>query len=159
MPNVQLPLPIDHFALPSYPVRRIPYQIANAWESLHLREHADESLSLRQRAQKHHARAQGAASGTAAGEIPRGLRDALKRSAATRTWVAALEGAVRSYAATRHEGWEHVDTVGDESEGADGTDDDEMAIVVADPRVRPSRIADGRLELDDLGSGDAGTYK
>lgn len=96
VPNVQPPLPTDWEVHPTHPVHHIPYQLAQFWDR-GVRERVENKAARLQAARKKQQLQSGSATGLAAGEVPRDLREASKRTPLVKTWVRALEEPVRSY--------------------------------------------------------------
>ncbi|KAF4982446.1 hypothetical protein FZEAL_1964 [Fusarium zealandicum] len=96
VPNVQPPLPTDFEVHATHPVHRVPYQLAQFWDR-GVRQSVEDKTVRLQTARKKQQLKSGSATGLGAGEVPRDLRDASKRSPVVRTWVRALEEPVRQF--------------------------------------------------------------
>ncbi|KAM5347970.1 hypothetical protein ACJ41O_007794 [Fusarium nematophilum] len=94
VPNVQPPLPSDYEVHPTHPIHRVPYQLAQFWDR-GVRQRVEDKTIRLQTARKKQQLQAGSATGLGAGEVPRDLREAAKRSPVVRTWVRALEEPIR----------------------------------------------------------------
>ncbi|KAH6958399.1 R3H-associated N-terminal domain-containing protein [Fusarium avenaceum] len=100
VPNVQPPLPSDYEVHPTHPIHRVPYQLAQFWEH-GVRQRAEDKTARLQAERKKQQLKTGSATGLGAGEVPRDLREATKRSPVVRTWVRSLEEPVRQFLASQ----------------------------------------------------------
>ncbi|EMT60551.1 hypothetical protein FOPG_08326 [Fusarium oxysporum f. sp. conglutinans race 2 54008] len=100
VPNAQPPLPSDYEVQPTHPIHRVPYQLAQFWDRGVRKQVEDKTARLLAERKKQQLKA-GSATGLGAGEVPRDLREATKRSPVVRTWVRSLEEPVRQYLATQ----------------------------------------------------------
>ncbi|KAF4993074.1 hypothetical protein FDECE_13520 [Fusarium decemcellulare] len=96
VPNAQPPLPSDYEVHPTHPIHRVPYQLAQFWDR-GVRQRVEEKTIRLQTARKKQQLKTGSATGLGAGEVPRDLREATKRSPVVRMWVRALEEPVRQF--------------------------------------------------------------
>ncbi|KAF7534016.1 hypothetical protein G7Z17_g13432 [Cylindrodendrum hubeiense] len=96
VPNVQPPQPADWEVHPTHPIHRVPYQLAQFWDR-GVRQIVEDKTVRLQASRKQQQLKRGSATGLGAGEVPRDLREAAKRTPVVRTWVRALEEPVRQY--------------------------------------------------------------
>ncbi|RGP76261.1 r3h-associated protein [Fusarium sporotrichioides] len=96
VPNVQPPLPSDYEVHPTHTIHRVPYQLAQFWDR-GVRQRVEDKTARLQAERKKQQLKSGSATGLGAGEVPRDLREAAKRSPVVRTWVRSLEEPVRQY--------------------------------------------------------------
>lgn len=117
VPNVQPPLPSDYEVHPTHPIHRVPYSIAQFWDH-GVRQRVEEKTIRLQAARKKQQLKSGSATGLGAGEVPRDLREASKRSAVVKTWVKALEEPVRQFLYGQQE-QEIVDSAAEDMDSED----------------------------------------
>jgi hypothetical protein len=98
VPNAQPPEPRDWQVHPTHPIHRVPYQLAQFWDR-GVRQHAEDRVARLAAERKRQQLQRGSATGLATGEVPRDLRDVVKRSPVVRGWVRGLEEPVRTYIA------------------------------------------------------------
>lgn len=96
VPNVQPPQPGDWEVHPTHPVHRVPYQLAHFWDR-GVRDRVETKTARLQAERKTQQLRMGSATGLGAGQIPRDLREASKRSPAVKSWTRSLEEPVRRY--------------------------------------------------------------
>lgn len=113
VPNVQPPLPSDWAPHPTHRISHIPYALASFWDR-GVRQAVDGKTTRLAAQRKAQQLKNGSATGLAAGEVPRDLREASKKSHVIKSWVRALEEPVRQFL--------HSLEAGDEI----GSDDEEI---------------------------------
>ncbi|PSS02156.1 hypothetical protein BD289DRAFT_422725 [Coniella lustricola] len=86
VPNVEPPKPSDWEPRPVYPIHHIPYHIAQFWDR-----------GLRQQVEDKGATSRKKKATTAKGQVPRVLRDTLKKTPGVKGWVRTLEEPVRHF--------------------------------------------------------------
>ncbi|KAF4445116.1 hypothetical protein F53441_10958 [Fusarium austroafricanum] len=130
VPNAQPPLPSDFEVHPTHPIHRVPYQLAQFWDR-GVRKQVEDKTARLQAERKRQQLKTGSATGLGAGEVPRDLREATKRSPVVRTWVRSLEEPVRQYLASQHAMAEIKATNADEDadSAAEQMDSDDEEIV------------------------------
>ncbi|KAF4988726.1 hypothetical protein FGRMN_9594 [Fusarium graminum] len=144
VPNVQPPLPSDYEVHPTHPIHRVPYQLAQFWDR-GVRQRAEDKTARLQAERKKQQLKTGSATGLGAGEIPRDLREATKRSPVVRTWVRSLEEPVRQFLASQQATAETPNTAADTDEDADSaaeqmdSDDEEIVFVGRNGAMRELR--------------------
>ncbi|KAH8173424.1 uv-damaged dna-binding protein [Sarocladium implicatum] len=108
VPNAQPPAPSDWHPHPTHPIHHIPYALASYWDQTHhthlvtskpssFQKRNLERTSAQQAASKRVQLLRGTATGLGAGEVPRDLREAAKRSQVVKGWVKDLEGPIREW--------------------------------------------------------------
>ncbi|KAH8736538.1 R3H-associated N-terminal domain-containing protein [Ilyonectria robusta] len=131
VPNVQPPQPVDWEVHPTHPIHRVPYQLAQFWDR-GVRQHVEDKTVRLQASRKQQQLQRGSATGLGAGEVPRDLREAAKRTPVVRTWVRALEEPVRQYLceqAPRQEPEVEAEPDADVDSAAEEMDSDDEEIV------------------------------
>ncbi|KAH6895727.1 R3H-associated N-terminal domain-containing protein [Thelonectria olida] len=176
VPNVQPPLPTDWEVHPTHPVHHIPYQLAQFWDR-GVRERVEGKTAKLQAARKKQQLKTGSATGLGAGEIPRDLREASKRTPVVKTWVRALEEPVRNYLCDqlrREEELAHED-VDSAAEQMD-SDDEEIVFVGRNGAMRElqekktgrwrrarrevsQETVDSGMVFDSFGTDESAAYK
>ncbi|KAJ9138361.1 Uv-damaged dna-binding protein [Pleurostoma richardsiae] len=120
VPNVEPPLPVDWEVRPTYPVRHVPYHIAQYWDK-GLRQQAEEKMAAESARRQKTRPAPGAP-----GRVPRELRDTVRKSPGVKSWVRDLEEPVRRFLVERGVGEER-----DEEDSSDSmTSEDEEIVFV-----------------------------
>ncbi|KAM0258588.1 hypothetical protein ACHAQJ_003759 [Trichoderma viride] len=142
VPNVQPPEPIDWEVHPTHPIHRVPYQLAQFWDH-GVRQRIEDKTAKLQAARKKQQLKAGSATGLGVGEVPRDLRESIKRSPVIHTWVKAIEEPVRQFMVNerRRRQSEHqadnshdedVDSAAEEMD----SDDEEIVFVGRNGRMR-----------------------
>ncbi|KAF5022282.1 hypothetical protein F66182_5659 [Fusarium sp. NRRL 66182] len=138
VPNVQPPLPSDYQVQATHPIHRVPYQIAQFWDH-GVRQRVEEKTARLQTARKMQQLKAGSATGLGAGEVPRDLREATKRSPVVRTWVRSLEEPVRQYLASQQAQAVAADEDADSAAEQMDSDDEEIVFVGRNGAMRELR--------------------
>ncbi|KAH7189366.1 R3H-associated N-terminal domain-containing protein [Fusarium flagelliforme] len=129
VPNVQPPLPSDYEVHPTHTIHRVPYQLAQFWDR-GVRQRVEDKTARLQAERKKQQLKLGSATGLGAGEVPRDLREATKRSPVVRSWVRSLEEPVRQYLASQRAATATNEEASDDSDSAaDQMDSDDEEIV------------------------------
>lgn len=148
VPNVQPPLPTDWEVHPTHPTQFVPYKVAQYWDH-GVRQQLEEKTAKLLAQRKQQQLKTGSATGLAAGEVPRDLRESAKRSTTIQGWVRALEQPVRQYLCVQQQA-ERLKEDGPESDSAadDMDSEDEEIVFVGRKggmRERPGRGASWKL--------------
>ncbi|KAK7427477.1 hypothetical protein QQZ08_006083 [Neonectria magnoliae] len=180
VPNVQPPQPVDWEVHPTHPIHRVPYQLAQFWDR-GVRQRVEDKTIRLQASRKKQQLKRGSATGLGAGEVPRDLREAAKRSPVVRTWVQALEEPVRQYlcsqashqlqAESEAETLEDVDSAAEEMD----SDDEEIVFVGRNGAMRElqekrarwrkarrevsQETVDSGMVFDSFGTDESAAYK
>ncbi|KPM40030.1 hypothetical protein AK830_g6543 [Neonectria ditissima] len=182
VPNVQPPQPVDWEVHPTHPIHRVPYQLAQFWDR-GVRQRVEDKTIRLQASRKKQQLQRGSATGLGAGEVPRDLREAAKRSPVVRTWVRALEEPVRQYlcsqalhqqqlqAEAEAETLEDVDSAAEEMD----SDDEEIVFVGRNGAMRElqekrarwkkarrevsQETVDSGMVFDSFGTDESAAYK
>ncbi|CEI68931.1 hypothetical protein FVEN_g11936 [Fusarium venenatum] len=129
VPNVQPPLPSDYEVHPTHTVHQVPYQLAQFWDR-GVRQRVEDKTARLQAERKKQQLKSGSATGLCAGEVPRDLREATKRSPVVRSWVRSLEEPVRQYLASqRAVTTPNVEAAEESDSAAEQMDSDDEEIV------------------------------
>ncbi|KAI5463859.1 R3H-associated N-terminal domain-containing protein [Mariannaea sp. PMI_226] len=128
VPNVQPPQPTDWEVHPTHPIHNVPYQLAKFWDQ-GIRQRVEGKAVQLQAARKEQQLKSGSATGLRAGEVPRDLREAAKRSPVVKAWVRALEEPVRSYLRSHLNEEELVQEDVDSAAEQMDSDDEEIVFV------------------------------
>jgi hypothetical protein len=170
VPNAQPPAPSDWQPHPTHPVHHIPYALASYWDQHQLlttsksqrnpidslqKLHLDRTSAI-QAASKRAQLARGTATGLGAGEVPRDLREAAKRSQVVKGWLKDLETPIREWVRRERKG-EEEDVGSDEEEivfkGRDQTNGEELV------DERKQKSSDSKMVLDSFGDVENASYK
>ncbi|RGP80867.1 hypothetical protein FLONG3_1015 [Fusarium longipes] len=142
VPNVQPPLPSDYEVHPTHTIHRVPYQLAQFWDR-GVRQRVEDKTARLQAERKKQQLKSGSATGLGAGEVPRDLREATKRSPVVRSWVRSLEEPVRQYLASQREViMPSAETAEEDSDSAAeqmDSDDEEIVFVGRNGAMRELR--------------------
>ena len=185
VPNAQPPLPADWDVQPTHPVHRVPYQLAQFWDR-GPRQRAQDRAAHLQAARKTQQRQAGRATGSSPGEVPRDLREAVKRSGGgggggggvVRGWVSGLEEPVRRFLLQQqqqqHQQQQQNSGGSDSSEDL-GSDDEQIVFAGRSDAMRDLKekrerckvvrregsheAADSGLVFDSLGDDESAAFK
>lgn len=177
VPNAQPPAPSDWHPQPTHPIHHIPYALASYWDQTHhthqltskassFQKRNLDRTSAQQAASKRAQLLRGTATGLGAGEVPRDLREAAKRSQVVKSWVRDLEGPIREWVRGERSRQEEQD---------DGVESDEEEIVFvgrkgnsandareetrSDERREQRRDDAAAMVLDSFGDVENASYK
>ncbi|KAK0391350.1 hypothetical protein NLU13_0851 [Sarocladium strictum] len=169
VPNVQPPQPSDWEPHPTHPIHHIPYALASYWDQTQTHRitatssskpslqkiHLDRTTA-HQAASKRAQLARGTATGLGAGEVPRDLREAAKRSHVVKGWVRDLEAPIRDW--VRREREADVEEV--------GSDEEEIMFrgrgrgeEVREEKVRDTRSEESGIVMDSFGDVENASFK
>lgn len=137
VPNAQPPQPTDWEVRPTHRIHHVPYHLAQFWDR-GVRQRVEDKTSRLAAARKQQQRKTGSATGLAAGEVPRDLREMAKRSPVVRGWARALEEPVRTYLVGQRQREDDA-VAGDSAAEEMDSEDEELVFVGRDGAMRELR--------------------